>query len=87
MLTRRFARWNYTSGSELLALCEREGATIAQAFRAREEALCAKQGTEAGIDAYLDRVLGGDGQRRHRALSASPQRSVGRPHRRRGRES
>lgn len=53
----RFARWDYASGEELLALCEREHVTIAQAFRAREEALCAKQGTEAGIDAYLDRVL------------------------------
>lgn len=52
-----FARWNYTSGSELLALCEREGATIAQVFRAREEALCAKQGMAADVDAYLDRVL------------------------------
>ena len=46
-------RWDYASGEELLALCEREHVTIAQAFRAREEALCAKQGTEAGIDAYL----------------------------------
>ena len=53
----RFARWDYASGEELLELCEREHVTIAQAFRAREEALCAKQGTEAGIDAYLDRVL------------------------------
>lgn len=41
----RFARWDYASGEELLALCEREHVTIAQAFRAREEALCAKQGT------------------------------------------
>lgn len=34
----RFARWDYASGEELLALCEREHVTIAQAFRAREEA-------------------------------------------------
>ena len=52
-----FARWDYTTGAELLALCEREQCTIAQAFRAREEALCAKQGVAAGVDAYLDRVL------------------------------
>lgn len=39
----RFARWDYASGEELLALCEREHVTIAQAFRAREEALCAKR--------------------------------------------
>ena len=52
-----FDRWDYTTGAELLALCEREGVSIAQAFRAREEALCAKQGVDAQVDAYLDRVL------------------------------
>ncbi|MEC4271666.1 L-serine ammonia-lyase, iron-sulfur-dependent, subunit alpha [Adlercreutzia sp. R25] len=52
-----FARWNYASGAELLALCEREGCTIAEAFRAREEALCASVGVAADVDAYLDRVL------------------------------
>ena len=71
-----FARWNYTSGSELLALCEREGATIAQVFRAREEALCAKQGMAADVDAYLDRVL----EVMDKAATgpiAQPERSIG----------
>ena len=72
----RFARWDYASGEELLALCEREGVTIAQAFRAREEALCAKQGTEAGIDAYLDRVLEVMGNAATEPLD-NPQPSVG----------
>lgn len=72
----RFARWDYTSGEELLALCEREHVTIAQAFRAREEALCAKQGTEAGIDSYLDRVLEVMGNAATEPLG-NPQPSVG----------
>lgn len=72
----RFARWDYASGEELLALCEREHVTIAQAFRAREEALCAKQGTEAGIDAYLDRVLEVMGNAATEPLG-NPQPSVG----------
>ena len=71
-----FARWDYTSGEELLALCEREGVTIAQAFRAREEALCAKQGVAAGIDAYLDRVLEVMGHAATEPLG-NPQPSVG----------
>jgi L-serine dehydratase len=52
-----FERWNYTNGSELLALCTREGVSIAEAFRNREEALCAMQGVSADIDSYLERVL------------------------------
>ena len=72
----RFARWDYASGEELLALCEREHVTIAQAFRAREEALCAKQGTEAGIDSYLDRVLEVMGNAATEPLG-NPQPSVG----------
>ena len=72
----RFARWDYASGEELLELCERENGTIAQAFRAREEALCAKQGTEAGIDAYLDRVLEVMGNAATEPLG-NPQPSVG----------
>ena len=71
-----FARWDYASGEELLALCEREGVTIAQAFRAREEALCAKQGVVPGIDAYLDRVLEVMGQAATEPLD-NPQPSVG----------
>lgn len=71
-----FARWDYASGEELLALCEREGVTIAQAFRAREEALCAKQGVAPGIDAYLDRVLEVMGAAATEPLE-NPQPSVG----------
>ncbi len=71
-----FARWNYTSGAELLALCEREGATIAEAFRAREEALCAKQGASADIDAYLDRVLAVMDTAATTPITA-PERSIG----------
>ena len=71
-----FARWDYASGEELLALCEREGVTIAQAFRAREEALCAKQGVVPGINAYLDRVLEVMGQAATEPLD-NPQPSVG----------
>ena len=71
-----FARWNYTSGAELLALCEREGATIAEAFRAREEALCAKQGVTADVDAYLDRVLSVMDAAATTPITA-PERSIG----------
>ncbi len=53
-----FARWDYASGAELLALCEREHCTIAEAFRAREEALCNALGHAPEVEAYLDRVLG-----------------------------
>lgn len=51
------ARWDFVSGSELLTRCAQERATIAQTFRRREEALAALNGTDAAIDAYLDRVL------------------------------
>lgn len=54
---RELARWDFTSGSELLSRCEQERASIAQTFRRREEALAALNGTDAAIDAYLDRVL------------------------------
>ena len=64
----RFARWDYASGEELLALCEREGVTIAQAFRAWAEALCAKQAPKPGSRRLPRSRLGSDGQRRHRAL-------------------
>lgn len=71
-----FARWNYTSGDELLALCERENCTIAEAFRAREEALCATQGVSAEVDAYLDRVLSVM-DRAATGPIAAPERSIG----------
>ena len=51
------ARWDFVSGSELLTRCAQERGSIAQTFRRREEALAALNGTDAAIDAYLDRVL------------------------------
>ena len=53
----RFARCDFTIGAELLALCGREGCSIAQAMAEREEALAALDGAEAGTDEYLTRVL------------------------------
>ena len=53
----RFARCDFTTGAELLALCGREGCSIAQAMAAREEALAALDGADAGTDEYLVRVL------------------------------
>ena len=54
---RELARWDFVSGSELFARCAQERGSIAQTFRRREEALAALNGTDAAIDAYLDRVL------------------------------
>ena len=54
---RELERWDFVSGSELLTRCTQERSTIAQTFRRREEALSALNGTDAAIDAYLDRVL------------------------------
>lgn len=53
----RFARCDFTTGAELLALCGREGCSIAQAMAAREEALAALDGADAGTDEYLTHVL------------------------------
>lgn len=53
----RFARCDFTTGAELLALCGREGCSIAQAMAAREEALAALDGADAGTDEYLTRAL------------------------------
>lgn len=53
----RFARCDFTTGAELLALCGREGCSIAQAMAEREEALAALDGADAGTDEYLARVL------------------------------
>lgn len=54
---RELERWDFVSGSELLIRCTQERTTIAQTFRRREEALAALNGTDAAIDAYLDRAL------------------------------
>ena len=53
----RFARYDFASGAELLARCAEHACSIAEAFRIREEALCALDGVQAGIDAYLAHVL------------------------------
>lgn len=53
----RFSRCDFASGAELLALCEREGCSIAEAMAAREEALFALDGEDADTDGYLARVL------------------------------
>lgn len=52
-----FARRDFASGAELLARCAENECSIAEAFRAREKALCAANGTAANIDGYLTRVL------------------------------
>lgn len=53
----RFARCDFVSGAELLARCAEGSCAISQAFREREEALCALDGHAANVDAYLERVL------------------------------
>ena len=53
----RFARCDFVSGAELLARCAKRSCAISQAFREREEALCALDGRAANVDAYLERVL------------------------------
>ncbi|MCD8316575.1 MAG: L-serine ammonia-lyase, iron-sulfur-dependent subunit beta, partial [Eggerthellaceae bacterium] len=52
-----YERWNFDDGVELLATCEREGATIAEVFSKREEALCLSKGISPEIDRYLEEVL------------------------------
>ena len=53
----RFARCDFASGAELLALCERENRSIAQTMAAREEALAALDGAGSDTEEYLGRVL------------------------------
>lgn len=53
----RFARCDFTTGTELLARCGEQNCSIAHAFREREHALCALDGRQANIDAYLARAL------------------------------
>ena len=52
-----FACCDFTSAADLLARCAESECSIAEAFRAREEALCAANGNMANIDAYLTHVL------------------------------
>lgn len=56
-LERRFARFDFGSGAELLQRCDAERMTIAQVFRSRELAFADLNGVPFDVDAYLDRVL------------------------------
>lgn len=67
----RFARCDFVSGAELLARCAEGSCAISQAFREREEALCALDGHAANVDAYLERVL--------QVMRASATESIARP--------
>ncbi len=48
---------DFMNAKQMLSYCEAHSCTIAQAFRRREEILCAQLGRHAHIDTYLDRVL------------------------------
>lgn len=48
---------DFMNGEQILAYCSKHACTIADAFRKREEVLCAQNNQECDIDAYLDRVL------------------------------
>lgn len=52
----RFEKLDFTSGEELLAYCTQHGCSIAEAFRARETALCESMGRRDDLDAYLARA-------------------------------
>ena len=53
----RFADLDFASGSALLAYCEQHGATLSEAFLAREAALSASLGFADGAEAYLREAL------------------------------
>ncbi|RDB63770.1 serine dehydratase [Gordonibacter sp. 28C] len=53
----RFAALDFASGEELLERCAEQGATLAGAFLAREEALAALEGRACDAESYADRVL------------------------------
>ncbi len=53
----RFRTLDFPTAHALLEYCTAHSLTIAQAFRAREEALGASHGESTDIDGYLDRVL------------------------------
>lgn len=48
---------DFSTAAELLAICEAERCSIADAFLAREEALAALDGSPCTADAYADRAL------------------------------
>lgn len=53
----RFAALDFASGEELLERCAEQGATLAGAFLAREEALAALEGRACDAESYADRAL------------------------------
>lgn len=52
-----YAKWDFTSADELLALCESEGAPISEVFWNREDALNKMRGLEFCVSGYLSRVI------------------------------
>lgn len=52
-----FAARDFASGTELLQRCAEQGATLAGAFLAREEALAALDGRACEAESYADRAL------------------------------
>lgn len=53
----QFAEHDFATGSELLALCAQADCSIAQAMRAREQALARLDGAEDSSQAYVARAL------------------------------
>lgn len=53
----RFANLDFASGADLLAWCETNGASLSEAFLAREEALAASLGQADTSKCYLDLAL------------------------------
>lgn len=52
-----FRELDFTQAIDLLDYCDEEQCTIAQAWRKREQALCAMLGESVDLDSYLDRVF------------------------------
>ena len=53
----RFEAVDFVDGAALYAYCQEHGCSIAEAFRAREDALCSALGEPNNLDAYLDYVV------------------------------
>ena len=71
-----FSAADFTTGQELLELCEREGRSIADAMAAREQALAALDGAACGTEDYLRHVLDIMRASTERPLS-QPEQSIG----------
>lgn len=52
-----FDRVDFTTGDQLLRLCEARGCSLGEAFRLRETALASRDGRPSDTDGYCDRVL------------------------------